>query len=89
MILTREKRLDISKRLAALCIIAVHDQGIDHDCCDKIIEHTAEIAYSIGGVNMMNLVQKLEYGTRRKLPSLTKNTIAVNTMMPSNSTGTI
>lgn len=55
MILTREKRLDISKRLAALCIIAVHDQGIDHDCCDKIIEHTAEIAYSIGGVNMKKL----------------------------------
>lgn len=61
MILTRDKRLDIAKRLAALCIIAVHDEGIDHDCCDKIIEHTAEIAYSIGGINMMNLVQKLEH----------------------------
>lgn len=61
MILTRKKRLDIAKRLAVLCIIAVNEKGIDHDCCDKIIEHSAEIAYSIGGINMMNLVQKLEH----------------------------
>lgn len=61
MILTRKTRLDIAKRLAGLCIIAVHGEGIDHDCCDKIIEHSAEIAYSIGGINMMNLVQKLEH----------------------------
>ena len=38
MILTRKTRLDIAKRLAGLYIIAVHDEGIDHDCCDKIID---------------------------------------------------
>ena len=61
MILTRKKRLDIAKRLAALRIIAAHDGWMDNDCRYKIIEHSSEIAYSIGGVNMTNLVQKLEH----------------------------
>lgn len=58
-ILTKKKQVEIGKRLAAIYYISTHGfgKGVESnlDATAKIIEHVADIAFSVGGPHMMEI----------------------------------
>ena len=58
-ILRKADQIYIAKRLAAIYYIAVHWQRDDLEFMEKVLNNVADIAYRVGGMEMMNQVPNL------------------------------
>lgn len=60
--LTKKKKTEIAKRLAAINFVAANwDNEHWSEYTQCVLENTAEIAFSCGGLNLMSKVQLLMY----------------------------
>lgn len=65
--LTKKKKNEIAKRLAAINFVVTNwnnDEWSDYVQC--VLTNASEIAYSVGGLNMMSQVQLLMYDLAEK-----------------------